>query len=119
METIDYSDRAPWPAEADGKGMILERIKLEAYGNDPVNWRGRSVLFWDSPQRDGNLLTLRFAGMAGNTYSVQFRADLKPGGVWTTLTNLAAQTNFGLRQISVPTSGAGKRFYRLVTPAQP
>lgn len=119
VETIDYSDRAPWPAEADGKGMILERIKREAYGNDPVNWRGRSVLFLDLPQRDGNLLTLRFAGMAGNTYSVQFRADLKPGGGWTTLTNLAAQTNFGLRQISVSTTGAGKRFYRLVTPAQP
>ncbi|MHC4799546.1 MAG: lamin tail domain-containing protein, partial [Planctomycetota bacterium] len=29
----------PWPIEADGQGLSLSRIVLEAYSNDPANWQ--------------------------------------------------------------------------------
>ncbi|UCD53334.1 MAG: lamin tail domain-containing protein, partial [Phycisphaerales bacterium] len=28
----------PWPREADGEGLALERLDPTAYGNDPANW---------------------------------------------------------------------------------
>jgi hypothetical protein len=38
-ERILYSDGGDWPSDADGKGSSLERINLDAYGNDPDNWK--------------------------------------------------------------------------------
>lgn len=38
VERIKYSDRAPWPAGADGIGLSLQRINPGAYGNDSINW---------------------------------------------------------------------------------
>jgi hypothetical protein len=38
-DELDYDDLPPWPAGANGTGRALERIDLQAYGNDPVNWR--------------------------------------------------------------------------------
>ena len=36
----DFADGSdPWPAEADGQGLSLQRIDLAAYGNDPANWQ--------------------------------------------------------------------------------
>ncbi|MBI1389834.1 MAG: hypothetical protein GC154_15450 [bacterium] len=34
-----YFDRAPWPAEADGTGMALQRVSTRISANDPLNWR--------------------------------------------------------------------------------
>jgi hypothetical protein len=45
VDRVVYSDGAhpegadPWPSEADGQGQSLTRIRLTAYGNDPINWR--------------------------------------------------------------------------------
>uniref|UniRef100_UPI00356A52D4 lamin tail domain-containing protein n=1 Tax=Pontiella sp. TaxID=2837462 RepID=UPI00356A52D4 len=39
MDQVSYSDASPWPANADGAGYSLERISMEAYGNDPANWQ--------------------------------------------------------------------------------
>ncbi len=45
VDRVVYSDGShpvasdPWPQEADGRGMALERIAPEVYGNDPVNWQ--------------------------------------------------------------------------------
>jgi hypothetical protein len=45
VERISYSDGShpegsdPWPVEADGHGMSIERIDVTAYGNDPANWQ--------------------------------------------------------------------------------
>jgi hypothetical protein len=39
VERIQYSDTAPWPVEADGSGVSLQRKAGTDYGNDPVNWR--------------------------------------------------------------------------------
>jgi hypothetical protein len=38
VDKVKYFDSAPWPAAADGTGLSLQKISLEEYGNDPVNW---------------------------------------------------------------------------------
>jgi hypothetical protein len=38
VDSVHYSDAAPWPANADGAGPSLQRINSAAYGNDPANW---------------------------------------------------------------------------------
>ena len=38
VDTVRYNDRSPWPLAADGAGASLQRIKVTAYGDDPVNW---------------------------------------------------------------------------------
>ena len=39
VDEVDYTDSAPWPGEADGTGVSLQRFSLSQYGNDPINWR--------------------------------------------------------------------------------
>ena len=39
VDRVDYGDAYPWPAEADGSGMSLQRRRTYAYGNDPLNWK--------------------------------------------------------------------------------
>lgn len=38
IERVAYSDAAPWPTNAAGFGLSLQRLSLAAYGNDPTNW---------------------------------------------------------------------------------
>jgi hypothetical protein len=38
MEKVAYGDRVPWPTNADGFGMSLQRVSATGYGNDPTNW---------------------------------------------------------------------------------
>ena len=38
LEAVDYTDSAPWPAEADGSGAALQRRVAFRFGNDPANW---------------------------------------------------------------------------------
>ena len=38
-EAIQYTNCCPWPKEADGTGLTLQRIASAQYGNDPVNWK--------------------------------------------------------------------------------
>jgi len=39
VERVTYSDATPWPTNADGFGLSLQRITAASYGNDPVNWQ--------------------------------------------------------------------------------
>ena len=39
VDVVRYDDKAPWPTNADGGGVSLERLRASAYGNDPLNWR--------------------------------------------------------------------------------
>ncbi len=47
MDRVNYSDGSHpenagtdlWPAGPDGRGWALQRIDLDEYGNDPINWR--------------------------------------------------------------------------------
>jgi len=38
VDYVSYSDRAPWPTNADGWGQSLQRIHAAGYANDPTNW---------------------------------------------------------------------------------
>ncbi|HEY5914750.1 MAG TPA: lamin tail domain-containing protein [Verrucomicrobiae bacterium] len=37
VEEVRYNDHAPWPAEADGSGLSLQRLNA-GFGNSPANW---------------------------------------------------------------------------------
>jgi len=39
IDEVSYTDRAPWPEEADGDGYHLELINLTLDNNDPANWQ--------------------------------------------------------------------------------
>ena len=38
VDKVEYANGAPWPDEADGTGLSLQRQPVGAYGNDPANW---------------------------------------------------------------------------------
>src|SRR5262249_47687787 len=38
VERVVYSDSLPWPTNADGLGMSLQRVSDSGYANDPTNW---------------------------------------------------------------------------------
>jgi hypothetical protein len=47
VDKVKYSDLPPWPScgpncGPDGGGQSLQRINLNEYGNDPVNWQAGS-----------------------------------------------------------------------------
>jgi hypothetical protein len=48
---IEYSNRAPWNAGADGLGFSLTRLELAGYGNDPTQWTAASPTAgsWSQP----------------------------------------------------------------------
>lgn len=56
MDAVDFNDRFPWPAGADGYGPSLQRVNEGAYGNESVNWLSASptpggpASFLDLPQ---------------------------------------------------------------------
>src|SRR5207248_8349399 len=35
---VAYANTVPWPPEADGFGLSLQRRDVSQYGNDPINW---------------------------------------------------------------------------------
>src|SRR5262249_38087040 len=38
VEKVVYGDRSPWPTNADGRGMSLQRLSVTGYANEPTNW---------------------------------------------------------------------------------
>lgn len=38
VDQVQYRDRAPWPAAADGSGASLHRVDFAGYGSDPKSW---------------------------------------------------------------------------------
>lgn len=43
MDSVRYSDKTPWPVEADGLGKTLEKIRPEAISGLPENWKAGST----------------------------------------------------------------------------
>jgi len=41
IDKVDYNNKSPWP-DASGNGNALQRIDVNAYGNDPANWKATS-----------------------------------------------------------------------------
>lgn len=42
VDEVNYQNRWPWPAEADGTGLSLQRVTSARYGDDPINWTAAS-----------------------------------------------------------------------------
>jgi hypothetical protein len=38
VEKVVYHDHAPWPTNADGRGLSLQRVSSSGYANDATNW---------------------------------------------------------------------------------
>ncbi|MDA1275028.1 MAG: lamin tail domain-containing protein [Verrucomicrobia bacterium] len=38
VDRVDYLNTAPWPQNASGSGLSIQKPDLGRYGNDPVNW---------------------------------------------------------------------------------
>jgi len=62
-----------------------------------------------------NAVTLRFYGVAGQTYTVEYCNELAPGN-WQTLRHLAAPLANGDYSITEPAASGASRFYRLTLP---
>ena len=43
IDTVRYSNLAPWPTAADGTGPSLQRTSSSAYGDDPANWTANGL----------------------------------------------------------------------------
>jgi hypothetical protein len=39
VDWVRYDNRAPWPTNAAGLGSSIERLRSDAYGDDPAHWR--------------------------------------------------------------------------------
>ena len=125
VDKVEYSDSAPWPDQPDGHGTSLQRRKPEDYANDVVNWTfgpptpGGQVLKVISAQRANGSYLLKFMGLAGSSYTVEYQNSLG-AGTWTKLVDLPPQLTTGLREAADSAIGSSsKRFYRIVTPSTP
>jgi hypothetical protein len=66
-----------------------------------------------------SVVTLHFNAIADKTYTVQYRTEVS-GGAWTSLSNVPSQpANRTIEIVEALSSGAARRFYRLITPAVP
>ena len=85
-------------------------------GTDPRN--AASALRFDSANRTGAVISLRFLAMSGKNYTVQFRTNLASGS-WEKLTDVPVQVTNKQITITDTNNSAGlERYYRLVIPAQ-
>ncbi len=39
VDTVRYNDRDPWPEDADGEGVSLERVPTVEFSDDPESWK--------------------------------------------------------------------------------
>ena len=42
VDQVTYTNGTPWPTNANGTGLSLQRIASTGYGDDPVNWQATS-----------------------------------------------------------------------------
>ena len=69
--------------------------------------------------RDGNTLLFTFTAQAGQTYSVLYRDVLDASHPWSKLADIPAQAVTGPFTFTDTTATPTRRFYQVVTPAQP
>ena len=83
-DQVRYDDRTPWPIEADGSGMSLQRIRPAEFGDDPANWRAGDVLrsaprLQLTAQSDGSIV------LTWETADAILEETEQPNGTWTTV----------------------------------
>lgn len=49
VDSVKYSDRAPWPVSPDGFGPTLERVAAAGQSEDPANWAPSKLLERETP----------------------------------------------------------------------
>jgi hypothetical protein len=130
MDKVSYKDSGAWPTNSDGHGASLQRRHRKEYGNDPINWfaqsptPGRTNSFVGPLHADtivrgpGNLTTITFSALEGQTYSLLYK-DTLPGTTWTVLTSNVLSSSTGPLNMFDNTAVGGQRFYRLSTPTYP
>jgi hypothetical protein len=100
----------------DGDGMT----DLQEYlaGTNPTNATDRLRIL--DVKRDGVTFVIRFAGVAGKSYTLYYRDDVA-GGTWKKLADVGTLATTGPVTVTDPGPapvGNATRFYRVVTPAQ-
>ena len=82
VDAVRYNDRLPWPTNAHGAGFSLERVKSDAYGNDPQNWRASLGPASPGLDNNGNRPPTATAGPAQElaTATVPVRVSLHGSG---------------------------------------
>jgi len=123
VESISYSNVAPWPTTASGTGASIHRRSLQGFGDDPANWvsgsptpgRGPVPLSIASVRVQSGNVTLSFVADGPKTYHLQVRSSLGSGG-WVTLKDVTAVAAGPVEVSDSITAGSSARFYRVVGP---
>lgn len=110
---FDKFNSADANQDADLDGMT--NVQEFRAGTDPRN--GASALQLIATV-NGAVVELRFTGIAGKTYTVQYSTTLPAGAVWQKLTDVPATGVSQQRMVTDSHSGAQK-FYRVITPSVP
>jgi hypothetical protein len=122
VERVSYDDELPWPVEADGQGLSLQRIVLEDYGNDPVNWQASlptagqvsatvTQPIGSATLMGGGTVRLSFIVQLGETYQLEYKTSLADPQ-WLPLGSpIEAEENVLALDDSI--IGQPRRFYRL------
>jgi hypothetical protein len=124
VDRVQYSDIHPWPPGADGTGLSLQRLNVEAYGNEPTNWLDAvpspgqanppDSLRLEIISMTSELTTLQLHTMADRTHTIYYREDLTIGN-WLLLETLPASPTNGTATVTDPDRSTS-RFYRATTP---
>ena len=113
MEKVKYEDSAPWPTNADGGGVSLQRLSLTGYANDHTNWfsapptAGRTNILpaqvYAMDASANGAFKLSVVTTPGRAYVVEGTTNIL-SGVWAVVTNFTAVgtnsmvTNYGTIQ---------------------
>ncbi|MBI2928644.1 MAG: lamin tail domain-containing protein [Verrucomicrobia bacterium] len=76
VDAVRYNDRPPWPTNAAGFGPSLERLRADAFGNDPANWRASPGDASPGLANTGNRLPRVNAGADQQLESDRFPLDV-------------------------------------------
>jgi len=126
VDRIHYQNSAPWPVTVGIPSKSLNKLSLISHGNDPAHWASVSptpgrvavpinlLRFSNVSVRD-SAIVLGFQAEPATKYSIESR-DSFSVGAWTSLTEVPAQANRHLAEVTdrLP-AGTAARFYRVRT----
>jgi hypothetical protein len=111
-DRVDYRDYSPWPAEPDGAGASLARLRYAAFGNDWRNWYASLPMSLLAPG-DVRIENGRFVlnAIPGDRCRFEYRNSLATGD-WILLEERVA-TNANEALYDGGSADAPHRFYRI------
>ena len=77
VDEVGYGDDTPWPFIADGVGLSLQRLRIDEYGNDVINWTAVAPTP-NAPYPGGTLPTITVHPMNGTvvaTHTATFMVE--------------------------------------------